>query len=518
MVRQMEVILSAKEPLTSETPCTCPHTVGHALAIRQRLVPEVCGEKEHIHHFDGCAECVGRAIPVGGSFTVPATLPRPYQPRERAMRGFEHCLRVLYQMLGRHHVQHYTRQDCLERFTGAKRAHYEKGLHDLEENGLGNTFFDVAGKWGETSRRPRAIIPQMSYLSDGSKSFVPILVELPYRRRQEAQMIRLTREQEVVNFACGFSLTVRAEWIVKTMGKFKYVLSFDMKSFDGSLFALSRAELRQLLSVYGRDGDLTKVIRAQMKGEIRSRDIKATIGSNRASGTAGTSVGNKIVAMTAFMYALGRTFRNKECSILSDGDDTLVACNTLEHLPSWLRRLRSLGLETKLENVAVTPEEVLFCRSRPVKLSTGWTMVKDPAAALKNVFCVRRYFRATERQFRSYLAALNGGYKTLWAGVPILGEIHRLYPERDGSEAKIVLGNSGMEYVMQHETMRTSVVTDESRASFARAFGILPAQQVEAERLLKEAASKYTEALVSGAKGIVRATPDNPWPSAGCGY
>lgn len=336
------------------------------------------------------------------------------------------------------------------------------------------------------------------------QELIATILEAPVRRWHEAGLEKLLNFDGTRMVASGMSLAQRARAIIKMFDPGYVCLSFDLSNFDGSQElkgALERRCTVQTLLKLGYEseaGFYKELFKSFDFIRVEADGVKAELFGNRASGTAGTSAGNKIVMLAILVYALrGCEFKKFLC----DGDDTLVFVPEMEyrlHLNSWLRRMRRCRVQPKLENVAYSWEDVVFCRARIVVTAGGPVLVKDPYDAFRGQ---TNFDRHLSPRFLDYLTTLADGFRNSYSGVPVLGEMHEMFL-RGGVHDATTLASSGIEYVFRTDSrLRAIPITDSARSSFARAFGIQPDEQRLWERRFVEIRESLADS-VSRAGGV----------------
>jgi len=252
--------------------------------------------------------------------------------------------------------------------------------------------------------------------------------------------------------------------------------------------------------------DLRRVFVSQTRLNVKADGLTAEIAGNRASGTAGTSVANKIVMISALKYAMIRSYMAGKVTFYCDGDDTLifVAPDALQYEASWLRRLSCLGLDVVVENRATTVEDIIFCRSKPVRFGDRAAMlIKRPADAFKTMCAVVRHFKGDA--VVDYFATMRDGYSRLWAGVPVMAHLADVF----GTEGNVnhKLRDSDDNYRFREGTTTSAPITAEARADFHRVFGISVQSQLEVESLC----ASVGELVPGQLREFVRARKTSPW-------
>lgn len=403
-------LLGASNLMRPQTPCTCPFSAAHA----------------HLHR--------------GGLLQQQKSVERRHLVPFR-----RHLKRLFVSAWRKGGALPLSLQQVVDKYTGAKRLHYERCMKDFLENPKQNYHVGCFVKTGEVCEvgegtksraRPRFIAP----LVNERKLMVPILLENQYAyplgyglAGMDAGFFR-GEHTGVSIVASERNLGQRADDIKTLFDLTGCCISLDVTNFDGSQASLAE-ELRDLYRKVFRDKDLDKVLNAQTKKKVRSAGYKADVFTpTRDSGTASTSVGNKLVMLAALATAIGAGL--SRVYLYSDGDDTLVFCtpDCVKYLSSWCRRMNRLGLPTKVDNVAHQLEDIVFCRAK----ICGASLVKDPRSAFVKMTHITRHFKGD--QFLDYLATLRDGVRRLWDGVPVLGSIYKIFPSRGRIRSELLAG------------------------------------------------------------------------------
>jgi len=479
-IKEIAVLLGLGEP-ESSTPCTCTLNLAHALVDRHRAA-EKC---------------------------------RPKSLSKRDEKAYLKHLNDLFE-LGRVSLKSQefkTYDDVAAAYSGTKAILARKIIADMRENGfVQRIFFNAMVKWGERNSRGRAIVPHQFFAlgseltKAGERLNGPIIVELPARSKQEEFYHVLRNKNGTRMFASGRSPGQRAKDIIKMFTPGWVCLSLDATSFDGSQGWLGVLERHAFLAwlkkmKYPELDDIKRCLSSQNRINIETREMRAMLFGNRASGTGGTSAGNKSVFLCALQWAMGLCYKRNKCHFYCDGDDTLVFVHPsqMKHMRSWFKRLERIGLEVKLENVAHRPSEVVFCRAKIVELESGPLLVKIPSDAFKTQTCIVRHFKGTE--FPDYIHTLGVGFGQLWGNVPVHRGIAKLFAGVDGKEKASLLGNSGLEYMLGAQGKRRSPPPKEpslnDRLAYFETFGISPDAQIRIENLFEEAGAGMAEAVKS---------------------
>lgn len=238
--------------------------------------------------------------------------------------------------------------------------------------------------------------------------------------------------------------------------------------------------------------DLARLLRQQLhnRGIIRCPDgiIKYSVDGCRCSGDMNTSMGNCLL-MCAMVWSLAEHLGIK-LRLHNNGDDCCVILDECDEkrftvaVPEWFS---TLGFVMVVEGRTAVLEEVSFCQTHPVFDGSSWRMVRDPRVSMsKDATILRRWSR---KEYFAYLQCLGKGGLALASGLPLLQayylSMRKAYESQYSiapSEALVghvsgVLSQSGMFMMAKGLVPTEKRVTDAARASFARAFGILPEAQ-----------------------------------------
>lgn len=366
-------------------------------------------------------------------------------------------------------------------YSGQKKAHYSTCGEMLEERANLHYKHDAFVKSSERNSRTRAIIPQVCGI-DGTNYRIPILVERRYRYKSEKYLTKLRNPSGTRMFAAERSMRQRAEDLATFTGRVAYAI--DVSSFDGSQNELAQMERDMFQRQFKGSYDLKKVLKAQSKLRIRTPVVKVNLPPNRASGTGGTAVGNKIVMMSCLYFACGDAAKDGTVEFYCDGDDTLLMVQPwATHLvQGWLDTLTNhLDLGIKLEDGPCDPVNVVFCRSRVLTGASHDVLTKEPKDAIKTCLTVVRHIGPG---LMPYLATLHVGFGVLWNGIPVLCSLHELYPP--GKYRRDLLASSGLEYILERDVNfdeKLQDPTEEARRRFHEVTGISPSEQRELEHI-----------------------------------
>jgi hypothetical protein len=191
---------------------------------------------------------------------------------------------------------------------------------------------------------------------------------------------------------------------------------------------------------------------------------------------------------------------------VNDGDDCVVIVER-EDLPvfsdvvGWFKRY---GFTMKRDEDVDIFEKISFCQSNPVWVKNRWVMVRDPRiTTTRDAAWLRPLPNA--KQWRRQCGAVAICGKKLTDGVPVS---YAWYSALGGDKPRndtIDYTRSGMEYLADGMTDTESDITPATRASFYKAFDIIPDRQEAIEAALVAAALAWTKPAET------RVAPRVPW-------
>lgn len=232
-----------------------------------------------------------------------------------------------------------------------------------------------------------------------------------------------------------------------------------------------------------RDRKLNRLLGMQLfnKGSTKNGTRYETQGT-RMSGDMNTAVGNCIINYV-LLYNWARDAGIKACFYV-DGDDSVLVFDSKD-----LARMEQLdptewflqwGMESKVE-LEREFEKCEFCQSRPVWDGLGWRMVRNPARfLLRSEWTVMPH---SEAFIPRLVSSIGRCELACGLGVPVIQALAWKMVQAGGIRHRLWTGidswrKARMEAWLPDKAERAMrVVTDESRASFERAWGIGPVEQ-----------------------------------------
>lgn len=294
----------------------------------------------------------------------------------------------------------------------------------------------------------------------------------------------------------GMNADVAASVIVQKWERFAspVAIGLDATKFDMhvSVQAL-QYEHSFYMRLYPNRAELRDLLNLQLVNRGRAHfvdgDIEFTMVGTRSSGDLNTSLGNCILMCSA-VYAYTKEL-GIDCELINNGDDCVVIIETRDltkfnvGLDAWFR---ARGFAMAVEPPVYELEQIEFCQSHPVQLSSGWRMVRNQSAVFqKDPMCLVPI--SSDRLFRRWLDAVGECGLHSASGVPIQEAFYKCF-HRNAHGIKagrrfyrhVFANTSRLEF--SHGVSRATI-TPQSRASYWAAFGVLPDEQILVEQQLE---------------------------------
>lgn len=415
----------------------------------------------------------------GGVFRRPVR-PRPgfYRSEDMARVRLDICAAMP-------RLPRLTRQQVVDRYVGPKRALYARAHSSLQKESVhrGDASLHSFAKFEkqDMTKAPRIINPRSPrynlelgrFLKHAEKAYFRA-INLAWGGRTSATVIKglnaddsakvLLEKWERFAEPVALGLDATKFDMHVSVDALKYEHSFYRDLFPGSrvLRELLKWQLTNTGTAYLPDGRLY----FRMEG-------------TRSSGDLNTSLGNSLL-MCALLLAFARK-HSFECELANNGDDCVLFMDrsNMEEfrckVHTWFARA---GFVVAVEDPAWLFEEIEFCQTKPVKLSTGWRMVRGlDACVRKDPMCLIPV--PNDKVFKKWCGAVGECGGVLNAGVPVHEEFYRLF-ERNGVKATrgmiehVFRGSSRMSQIVG---LRKGHVSVGARVSYYLAFGVLPHEQ-----------------------------------------
>jgi len=383
-----------------------------------------------------------------------------------------------------------SRQQVVDTYSGPKRRVYEQAMlslamDPLDERDSRLTSF-VKFEKQDVGKAPRIINPRSTRYNLELGRYLKLAEHHYFSAINE--VFRSCTTHTVIK---GLNADRSAEVLHDKWRRFAnpVALGLDASKFDMhvSVRAL-KYEHQFYTKLFPGDKVLKKLLRWQLvnKGTAYADDgrVKFTMVGTRSSGDLNTSLGNCLL-MCSMIYAFAKS-RDTQIELANNGDDCVVIMESTDlrrfevGLSQWFRRR---GFAMTVEEPVYEFEEIEFCQTHPVQLSTGWRMVRNVASCMtKDPMCMISI--PNMQVLRKWYHAVGLCGTILTTGVPVL---HSMYSVllRYGQ----ICSPQMMRYVFKNRSqlglasgVKVAQVTDRARVSFYYAFGITPDEQEAIEQ------------------------------------
>lgn len=393
-----------------------------------------------------------------------------------------------------------SRQQVVDAYNGSKRVVYERAMHSLYIDPLEvrDSYLTSFVKFEkqDVCKAPRVINPRSARYN----------LELArYLKHAEHHYFRAINKAFGSHTAAtvikGFNADKSAQILREKWDRFDQpvAIGLDASKFDMhvSVPAL-KYEHEFYTRLYPGSRFLKQLLRWQLcnQGVAYATDgtVKFKMQGTRCSGDINTSLGNCLL-MCALVYSYSKRI-GVDVELANNGDDCVVFLESRDEqrftsiLSGWFR---SRGFAMTVEPPAYEFEELEFCQTHPVQLSTGWRMVRNLSAVMtKDPMCLVPIPNVTVLR-KWYGAVGMCGYK-LCTGVPIMSSLYQVFLRHGGefSEGFLreVFKNRSQLSLMQG--LSSAVVDANSRVSFYYAFGIIPDHQLLLEQYFEKLVLQLT--------------------------
>lgn len=382
--------------------------------------------------------------------------------------------------------------EVVKSYHGPKRRVYEAAVRsfveeDLSEKDARLTAF-VKFEKQDLDKAPRIINPRNprynvklgKYLKHAEHHFFRA-INKAFGKRTQATVIK------------GYNADVSAKILREKWDCFvnPVAIGLDASKFD---MHVSVAALKYEHSFYRRLYPRSKLLGRLLRWQLNNAgcayaldgSVKFKMQGTRCSGDLNTSLGNCIL-MCAMVWVYAKTC-GVDLELANNGDDCVVIMEA-EHaakfragIPTFFRRC---GFAMTVEDTVDEFEQIEFCQTRPVQLSTGWRMVRNLKACLiKDVMCLIPIPNNTV--YKRWLWAVGECGLSLCTGVPVLEAFYRFFM-RHG----LVSTKEFQEEVFRNRSqlqlargVAAASIDARARVSFYVAFGVTPDLQLAMERRL----------------------------------
>jgi len=281
---------------------------------------------------------------------------------------------------------------------------------------------------------------------------------------------------------------VRAKW---ELFRTPVAVGLDASKFDMHVsVAALKYEHSVYTGMYPNDQRLKTLLSWQLRNSGRAYvadgHVDFDIAGTRSSGDINTSLGNCIL-MCALVHSYAQR-QGVDIELCNNGDDCVVIMEAsdlvrfLTGLDGWFRKK---GFAMVAEEPVYEFEQIEFCQTHPVHLSTGYRMIRNHNTVLqKDPMCLIAV--PNQKAYQKWCAAVGQCGEMLNKGVPVQQHFARVFT-RNGtttSDAHMEHVYSGRYVLRAAKGCREAVVDARARVSYYYAFGVRPDEQLSAESVL----------------------------------
>lgn len=210
----------------------------------------------------------------------------------------------------------------------------------------------------------------------------------------------------------------------------------------------------------------------------------------RMSGDINTSLGNKLI-MCAMVWSYLKKYGLK-ASLVNNGDDCVLICekDQLELIQDTLSEyFIKKGYNMVVEKPVFCIEGIEFCRSRPISVGNSYHMVRGISSLSRDCATLLRI--DSEDEMKRMLTAVGYCGLVINTGIPVHSALHSRMYEIGGLKItdQMLQQYSSYENLERMGNMRLqrNNVSDSTRLSYFKAFGIEPHRQLLIENYYSKA-------------------------------
>jgi hypothetical protein len=410
--------------------------------------------------------------------------------------------------------------DMPARYSGGKRKRYEEAVEKYLKFGISasdafcNMFvksdrFDAHEK---ENPDPRAIQFRSAKYCVALAQFLQPIEHHIYTMTGCSEGVPESR-----NIAKGLNSVQRAEVLRDKLSHFRspVVLSLDASRFDKHVSVdLLKIEHSVYTSV-NPHFHFRKLLSMQLRNKVYCRTgLKYVASGRRMSGDMNTALGNCLL-MLIMVHAFCSHLKLTTWDCFDDGDDCLLIIEE-EDLAlvqtTLVPHFKDYGMEMKLEHVARSIFEVVFCKSSVVEYADArLKFVRDYRAVISKSLCGIRHWQDPNYRTK-VLRAIGICELVLNLGVPILQSFALSLIRNVGKSNDISLASDGLRSRVSRDLrglglslseVKPRPITDVARVSFATAFNCPIDEQLFYEEFFDNWAFRVEDALHWGDEWFV---------------
>jgi len=384
-----------------------------------------------------------------------------------------------------------SRQQIVDAYTGRKRMVYEQALVSLSRDPL--TVDDarltsfVKFEKQDIGKAPRVINPRSPRYN------LELARYLKFAEKEVFKGInRVFGDRTAMTVIKGVNAdvaaqVVRAKWdcfrvpvaVGLDASKFDMHVSVEALKFEHSVYTamFDSPKLKRLLSWQ---------LRNRGRAYVQDGYVDFDMAGTRSSGDINTSLGNCVI-MCALVHAYASK-RGVDVELCNNGDDCVVVMESddltkfLTGLDGWFRRK---GFAMVAEEPVYEFEQIEFCQTHPVHLSTGYRMIRNHNTVLqKDPICLTAM--PNQKAYQKWCAAVGKCGEMLNSGVPVQHNFAQVFSRNGTTVTDAQMEHFFANRSVLHNARGCAIARVDARArvSYYYAFGVRPDEQECSERLL----------------------------------
>ena len=477
-------------------------TIHHGQPKTRRVVNLANGMGTEVEFgiHDNCLENVTRGILERVFFRKGIAVPRPEKGDVRRVMG--PALRRLKRMLRKRSP--ISAQQFVDSYKGKRHTIYQQAAERMNRDGVRRadaylSAFVKAEKINFTAKvdpAPRMIQPRSPVYNVAVGRYLKPLEHDLYRA-----LDKLCGGATVMK---GRNANDAGEEMYKLWSEFDDPVGVgaDASRFDQSVSpAMLEWEHSLYLHLYNNDPELALWLSWQIenRGYARTPDglVHYRVRGSRMSGDMNTSSGNVLI-MCCVVWSFFQTHlvngKRIKWRLANNGDDCVIVVerkHTIGVAGAFPAFCGLLGFKMEMEQPVDTLEEVEFCQAHPVCVDGKWRMVRNLESTLAKDLVSTKSI-TNETSWNYFRAAIGDCGEALCTGVPVYQEFYQ-YLKRGAGERRAKFDGevTGMMYLGRGMQAGLSPVSDSTRVSFFRAFGVEPGRQRLLEEMYAAASPHY---------------------------
>lgn len=427
-------------------------------------------------------------------------------------------------------VSPYPREKIPELYTGRKRTIYQNALSSLQIKPLEKSDWQTSifGKIENIIKSGKDVESIIQRVIQGQSArynvelacFIKPMEHQLYRAIDKMFIARTGASDKEITVLKGLNCEQVANQIKMKHGRFAdpVCIPIDAKKYD----ACTSNEIQEIEhSMYGmffncrEDREklaflLSKQLIVKGRGRCYDGTVKYKMKHIRMSGCMNTGSGN-CSTMCYMIYEYMDILEIADYAVGNNGDDAFIIVeryNVKKVVDNLYDQFKKFGYIMEIGELAYDMEEIDFCQTRPVFDGSSWRMVRDPRnSCTKDTISIHPF--NSVKDYCAYTDSIGTGGLSATGGIPMLQEYYtamirlsqsNLPKGYDLSKRRIEQTQliNGFYYMRRGMNKKYSLVTDQARISFWKAFGVKPDVQLELEAEYRAINQKWLGPAVPG--------------------